>query len=179
MATANPFVILSLAALLAGITVSAPALADTPQANCAPDKPILPDDLHGWASPTHLAAADTVSALDHAILLPGQAVLAALRPTPDVSYALRPDDRGGTVSSGGMMVFNAPRAGTYRIMLDARAWLDVVRDGASIGSTHHGRGPACSGIGKMVDFPLPAGRAIVQISGSPKPEIEIMVIPVP
>lgn len=183
MATAKPFVIPSLAVLLLGLPLSAPARADgpppAPPAACTPDKPALPDDLRGWASPSHLAAAGTVSALDHAVLPPGQAVLVALRPTPDVSYALRPDEPGGSVSSGGMVAFDAPRAGTYRVMLNARAWLDLVRDGAAVGSTHHERGPACSGIGKMVDFPLPAGRAIIQLSGSGKPEIEIMVVPVP
>ncbi|MFW7268003.1 hypothetical protein ACMAUO_08510 [Gluconacetobacter sp. Hr-1-5] len=179
MASAKPFVISTLAALMLGLTLSAPTRADTPQADCMPDKPVLPDDLRAWASPTHFEAAGTVSALDHAVLPPGQAVLVALRPTPDVSYALRPDEPGGTVSSGGMVAFDAPKAGTYRVMLNARAWLDVVRDGAAIGSTHHEHGPACSGIGKMVDFPLPAGRAVIQLSGSGKPEIEIMVVPVP
>ncbi|GBR07317.1 hypothetical protein GLI01_34490 [Gluconacetobacter liquefaciens] len=179
MATAKPFVIPALATLLIGLAPSAPARADAPQANCTPGKPALPDDLRAWTSPTHFEAAGTVSALDHAVLPPGQAALVALRPTPDVSYALRPDEPGGTVSSGGMVAFDAPKAGTYRVMLNARAWLDVVRDGTAIASTHHEHGPACSGIGKMVDFPLPAGRSVIQLSGSGQPEIEIMVMPVP
>lgn len=179
MATAKPFVIPALATLLIGLTPPPPTRADTPQAHCTPGKPALPDDLRAWASPTHFEAAGTVSALDHAVLPPGQAVLVALRPTPDVSYALRPDEPGGTVSSGGMVAFDVPKAGTYRVMLSARAWLDIVRDGAAIGSTHHEHGPACSGIGKMVDFPLPAGRSVIQLSGSSQPEIEIMVVPAP
>lgn len=179
MATAKPFVIPSLASLLVGLTLCAPARADAPQAACTPGKPALPDALRGWASPTSLSAASTVSALDHAALQPGQAALVALRPMPDVSYALPPDKPGEKVSSGGMVAFVAPKAGTYRVMLNAHAWLDVVRDGAAVASTHHEHGPACSGIGKTVDFPLPAGQSIIQLSGSGTSEIEVMMVPVP
>ncbi|MBB2205496.1 hypothetical protein [Gluconacetobacter takamatsuzukensis] len=185
MASARPFVIPSLAALLVGLALSAPALADAPPAaaplppDCAAGAPPLPEALRGWAVPAHMAAAGTVSALDHAVLAPGQAVMLALRATPDVSYALQPDEPGGTVSSGGMVAFDAPVAGTYRVMLNARAWLDVVRGGSAVASTHHEHGPACSSIGKMVDFALPAGRAIIQLSGSGTPEIEIMVVAAP
>ncbi|MDT8872835.1 hypothetical protein RAA17_21465 [Komagataeibacter rhaeticus] len=64
-------------------------------------------------------------------------------------------------------------------MLGAKAWLEVVRGGETTESVHHQHGPACSGIGKMVDFQLPAGRSVIELSAAGSPEIEIMVVAVP
>lgn len=173
-------------ALVAGLFVvlAPPARsADTPHAHaqntCEAGKTVLPAELQGWTSPTTGTALANTTDLNAVVLTPGKAFRAALHHTGDVTYALRPNEPGGKVSWGGMVAFDAPAAGTYRVMLGVRAWLDVVHDGKALDSVHHQHGPACSGIGKMVDFSLPAGRSVIQLSGSGKPEAEIMVISIP
>ncbi|KXV62940.1 hypothetical protein AD949_09065 [Acetobacter orleanensis] len=147
--------------------------------NC-PKGPIsLPDALKGWAEPASVITAATSKELDGVKLTVGKSVAAHLRSTAEMQYVARPEEPGGKVSSGGMFAFDAPAAGTYRVMLGSRAWLDVVQDGKTVVSSDHHRGPACSGIGKMVDFPLTAGRAVVEVSGSGKPDMTVMVIRVP
>lgn len=147
--------------------------------NCPKEAAPLPDALKGWTGPTSVTAAATAGELDGVKLTAGKAVAAQLRSTADMHYAVRPEQPGGKVSSGGMFAFDVPAAGTYRVMLGSRAWLDVVQDGKTIVSSGHNRGPACSGIGKMVDFPLVAGRAVIEVSGSGKPDMTLMVIPTP
>ncbi|MFT8718920.1 hypothetical protein [Acetobacter sp.] len=145
---------------------------------CPSGQVVLPDALKGWASPVTMTAAANTTTLENTVLKPGQAAQLTLQHTGEMQYALRPTEPGGKVSSGGMVAFDAPAAGTYRVMMNVRAWLDVVHDGKAVDSVHHQHGPACSGIGKMVDFPLPAGRSVIQLSGSGKPVAEIMVVPV-
>ena len=146
---------------------------------CDAAKTELPDDLRDWATPMPVMAAADGAGMRNVILIPGRAVMARLRPMEEVRYALPPTQPAAQGSSGGMVVFEAPMAGTYRIMLGGRAWLDVVRAGEAIASVHHQHGPACSGIGKMVDFQLPAGRSVIELSAGTGPEIEIMVTAVP
>lgn len=166
------------AATLSGAWAAAPAAMDMHQ-HCEAGKTVLPPGLEGWATPVDMTAAATVAGLDAAVLTPGKAARVTLRRTPEMAYALRPAEPGGKVSSGGMLAFDAPVAGTYRVMLNVRAWLDVVRAGKPLDSVHHQHGPACSGIGKTVDFVFPAGRTVIQLSGSGKPVSEVMVVPVP
>lgn len=149
------------------------------QDTCEAGKTVLPAELQGWASPAKGTALADTTDLNAAVLTPAKALRATLHHTGDVTYALRPSEPGGKVSWGGMVAFDAPAAGTYRVIVGVRAWLDVVHGGKALDSVHHQHGPACSGIGKMVDFSLPAGRSIIQLSGSGKPEAEIMVVSVP
>ena len=67
------------------------------------------------------------------------------------------------------------RPGTYRVALGAGAWVDMLRDGKAIASTAHGHGPACSGIRKIVDFPLTPGSYVLQLAGSPDANIPVLV----
>nr|WP_298798417.1 hypothetical protein [uncultured Acetobacter sp.] len=147
--------------------------------NCPKEAAPLPDALKGWAEPAAVTAAATPEGLDAVALTTGKAVAAKLRSTAEMHYAVRPEQPGGQVSSGGMFAFDVPASGTYRVMLGSRAWLDVVQNDKTILSSGHNRGPACSGIGKMVDFPLSAGRAVIEVSGSGKPDMQLMVIQPP
>ena len=173
----------ALAALLVlAMGAATPALAAEPQPHAVPDACAgtqLPDDLSGWATPEAVAAARDGAGLGSVILAPGRAVLARLHPVNEMKYAQPPAQPGDQGSMGGMVVLQAPVAGTYRIMLGAKAWLEVVRGGEVTPSVHHQHGPACSGIGKMVDFQLPAGRSVIELSAGGQPEIEIMVVAVP
>ncbi|GBR00448.1 hypothetical protein [Acetobacter oeni] len=135
-----------------------------------------------WRTPTALTAATNEAALPKATLSPGQAARIHLANTANVYFAhtpARPDTSTDTSpTTGGMIRFTVPAAGTWRVMLGSRAWIDVLSNGTAIPSTAHHHGPACSGIGKVVEFSLTPGTLYtLQLSGSSKPEIEVMIAP--
>lgn len=81
-------------------------------------------------------------------------------------------------SYGGTVPFTILTAGVYRIALSQGAWIDVI--GAvltPVPSVAHNRGPACSGIAKIVDFALQPGTYQLQLSEAKAPAIKVMVAP--
>lgn len=80
---------------------------------------------------------------------------------------------------GGMVPLIMPKSGPYLIALDVPAWIDVIEGGVPVASIDHARAEQCTGIHKIVRFPLMAGRHVLQISGSPKATARIMVVPAP
>ena len=104
---------------------------------------------------------------------PGQAQLAdRLTVGPTVELPLRAAGEVRLVSQrrpvpgsfAGAFPLEIKAAGTYRIALSAKVWIDVVRDGAPVESTGHEHGAPCSGVTKIVAFRLDAGRYTVQLS---------------
>lgn len=162
---------LVLAAAMPAVPAAEPQCAATPAAP--------PSELAAWSAPRALVAATSVAGGGKALLQPGGAAELALAPTPQVAYAVRPERPGGSVSHGGLLTIRVARAGTYRIAIDSAAWLDVVAGGKLVDSVNHGRGPACTGIRKMVDFRLEAGDALLQIAGNGKSSIRVIVAAVP
>lgn len=158
-----------------------PAAAQRQQAEaqCPADAAPLPAELSGWATRTPLTAAVNTGELARSTLTPGKAVDLALKPTPQVSYVLRPENPGGSVSNGGMAGFTVDRAGVYRVAIGTAAWIDVVHEGKAAMSVGHGHGPACSGIRKMVDFKLEPGSYVLEIAGNGSPVISVLVTPLP
>lgn len=66
---------------------------------------------------------------------------------------------------GGLLSFEVPAAGRYRISITSRHWIDVL-DGKSVltSSAHHG--PGCELLHKIVEFDLPTARPLtLQLSG--------------
>lgn len=139
----------------------------------------LPAEMAGWARRSPLAAADSAKRLSRATLSIGQGIDAALRPTGDVRYAVRPEKPGGSVSHGGLFGFTIAEAGTYRVAIGSAAWIDVLKDGATATSSAHGHGPACTGIRKMVDFPLTPGRYVLQIAANGSPTLPLLLTRLP
>lgn len=166
--------------LASAIALSFPTLAsaaDTPKCTT----PVAPTgELSSWPQQTPLAATGTMPGLPSATLVVGKAALVTLLPTPQVKYPLRPEKPGGSVSYGGLLGFDVAEAGTYRVALGTGAWIDVVGDdGKAIASTGHGHGPDCTGIRKVVDFPLAPGSHTLQIAASASPEIGLLVVRLP
>jgi hypothetical protein len=159
------------------------------QANTAPCAAVVgpPPELAGWSSKTPITASAfaeqrvAVRAPVKARLLPitlplGEAFTATLRPSGSVFPPVRPSKLAAEGSSSGIFTFTAPEAGRYRVALGVGAWVDVVAEGQAVTSVTHGHGPACTGIRKMVDFDLKAGRHLLQVVGSPTPKVDIMVV---
>ena len=70
-------------------------------------------------------------------------------------------------------------ADTIYVIGDIHGRLDLLKGKKPIASTAHGHGPICTGIRKMVDFPLERGRHVLQIAGSPGSTIPVMVARLP
>lgn len=168
-----------IAAALAVMTITAAAQAEPTASPCPAQGAPLPAELTGWTASRPATAANSADGLPRAVLKPGMAVDAALSPARDVRYAVAPEKPDAADSHAGLFAFDVDAAGSYRVALGSSAWVDVVEDGHAVASSAHGHGPECSGIRKMVDFPLKSGRHILQISGSGSPAIAVMIARLP
>jgi hypothetical protein len=138
--------------------------------------------LDGIYAPWAEDAADAATATGagdvsgHSIAL-GVRTQLSLKHRDEVVFVLPPEepDMPAEYVYSGMVVFDVPEAGTYRIASVEGMWLDVVQDGALIASTAFGRGPEC--MGKFVEFPLQAGDAVLQLSGGPYETVDILIVP--
>jgi hypothetical protein len=166
---------LGLAAVAAG---PIEAQESAPPPACA--APVAPTgELAPWTMPFQLKAAETETSTSRARLPIGQAANLTLLQTPDVRYPLRPEKPGGSVSYGGLVLIDVREAGTYRVALDSAAWVDLVRDEQAVKSTAHGHGPNCTGIRKMVDYPLTPGPYVLQISANGRPQMTVLLARLP
>lgn len=168
-------VLAALAVLATPFAASAQMAPAAPAATCAAMDKDLPAELSTWTAKKNLVAAKGVAGLDTAVLRPGQAFVATLAPTPEVTYIVQPEKPGGTVSKGGLFAIDVPAVGSYVIALGTGAWIDVLKGDAAQRSTGHGRGPACTTVRKMVSFGLQPGRYVVQISANAEASLPIMV----
>jgi hypothetical protein len=164
--------------LVGGGASAQDAMAGHERATCAAPAP-LPADLAGW-SVAHrpLKAAVKTSGTAKALLVQGTAFDATLAPTPKVEYVLEPGKPGGSVSYGGLFAFDVAQAGRYRVAQSGRSWVDVIVGGKAVTSAAHGHGPECSGVTKMVEYDLPAGRHLLQIAANGEAALTVMVAPV-
>ena len=148
-----------------------------PPENCSGVAP-PPAGMEAWSSPTPLAAAASETDLAKAVLKPGQAITARFAPVADVSYRVPPEKADGPATYGGLYRLTVAEAGTYRVASSAAPWMDVFAPGSTTPTktAHFGHGPACTGLGKMVEFALQPGDYLLQFSESLKPDPEIMVV---
>jgi hypothetical protein len=160
------------------LTVLAQRPNTVPKETCAGPVP-PPPALAAWTQPTDLAAARHPAELAQAALTPGRAVTAQFYPVADVEYRVAPEKADGPQVYGGMFALKITRAGTYRVAAGAGPWMDLFQGKTPVTSVAHGHGPACTGVGKMVDFPLQPGDYLVQFSESLTPRTEILVAMLP
>lgn len=164
--------------LLASMALAGPVLAQERLPVCA--APVAPTgDLAAWASPADRTAAADMAGLPAATLAIGEAARVKLLPTPAVRYPLRPEKPGGSVGFGGLVRLHVTTPGTYRVALGSGAWIDLVAGGEAVVSTAHGHGPDCSGIRKMVDFPLETGDYTLQIAANGADAITVLAVKLP
>jgi hypothetical protein len=145
------------------------------QTACPASAEPVPPALAGWtAGPPMAAAAEPVSAPVAPI---GEPVEVALRSAADFKPAVSATRAAAADSHGGLVAIDVGRAGRYRVVLSNASWVEIVSKGSAIASTGHGHGPRCSGMRKIVDFDLPAGRHLIQLTGSPDATVRLMVVP--
>lgn len=79
-------------------------------------------------------------------------------------------------ASAGLLRFRVPRAGSYRVSVDAPFWLDVVADGKTIASTDFNGSPGCDKPRKIVVYSLPADTELMlQLSAAPESQVRVSV----
>jgi hypothetical protein len=169
--------ILTMAALIAPQT-GTPAQQEN-QRSCTTGLVAPPGELAGWSTRIPLTAARDASGLRKATLNIGSAAEITLSSTSEVRYLARPEKPGGSVSYGGLFTFTVAQPGTYRVALGSGAWVDVLNGKKAVTSVAHSPGPECSGIRKMVDFPLTPGRYTLQIAANGEPALPLMIVRLP
>lgn len=165
----------SLLAMLLG--AQAPAAAPAPAAPrpvCTARAPI-PAALAGFDAAMPVTAAAGVQGIGEAMLPIGRGVVATLPLSAQVTYPIAPSRPQGATSHGGVFAFSAPQPGRYRVALGAPAWIDVVANGAPLPSVAHGHGSDCSPVHKTVDFDLKPGRYLLQLVGSDRASLAMMI----
>ena len=148
-----------------------------PPENCSGRLP-PPAGMEAWSSPAPLPAAASEADLAKAALKPGQAVTAGFAPVGAVRYRVPPEKADGPATYGGLYRLTVDEAGTYRVASSAAPWMDVFAPGSTTPTktAHFGHGPACTGLGKMVEFVLQPGDYLLQFSESLTEDPEIMVV---
>jgi len=156
----------ALLAALAGLPVSSSQAiaAETPA--CVAIK--LPAEWAGWATPK-AAPADGA-------LMPGKAYIVTLSPMADVPITAFDGKELPEGSRGAVFNLVIRQAGTYRVTVGDPMWIDLIGPEGVVESTAHAHGPDCSGLGKMVDFPLKQGAYRLELSAAEVPTSAVMAI---
>jgi hypothetical protein len=144
------------------------ALLGTVTARAQEACPVMP-------KPAVVTAAVSADGLGKALLMLGQTMLVVLHPTKEVSYPTEPEKLSGAAAQGGLVAVMIPEAGTWQVSLNSGAWIDVLQNGIAVTSTAHGHAFTCSGLRKVVDFPLAPGRVVIQISANVDPSLIALV----
>ena len=107
----------------------------------------------------------------------GRHYAASLRPQPEVRFATAPGRaRNPENAAAGLLHFRSGKAGRYRISLSSHHWIDVVDHGKRVDSIAHEGRSGCERLHKVVEFELPARRAItIQLSGGDRKNVSVVV----
>jgi hypothetical protein len=95
----------------------------------------------------------------------------------ELSFTTKPATAAaGDSDYGALLHLTVPEAGTWRISLESKLWVDVLADGVAIASSDFQGRPGCSAPHKIVEFVLPAGKVLtVQLSGAAAPTVKLSV----
>jgi hypothetical protein len=136
----------------------------------------LPPALAAWAKLPTPAEANAASAPGRPVLEPEQPLALRLRPEAEVQLPHRPGQvRKADNAHSGLVWARVPADGTWRIAASGPVWIDVIGPAGPVASIGHGRMAPCTSIRKVVDFALPAGSWLVQLSGNPGFELRLML----
>jgi hypothetical protein len=95
----------------------------------------------------------------------------------EVSFATKPGKAAmGDGDYAALVHLTVPAAGSWRISLDSKLWVDVLADGGAIASSDFQGRSGCSAPHKIVEFVLPAGKVLtLQISSGTAPTVKLSV----
>ena len=166
------------AGIAAAVGVSHPAAAamqdPATDPGCANVRVALPAELSHWSTRTLLTAGHAPR--NAPVLGIARAADLRLAPLSEVQPRIVPGKPPSAGSYAGLVMFQVPRPGIYRVALGQKAWIDVIRGRAGMASSAHAMGPRCTGIAKLVDFPLRPGRYVMQVTGAPTPTLPATIV---
>ncbi len=160
-----------IACLLALCVLPAPAAAAQPAPDMCKDAPPSPEPWTSWMQSGTAIAGGVPHSAPRLIL--GKPVVATLRPTVQVQYAVQPEKQRPK-SYGGLFTLAVKTPARIGIGLSGPAWVDIVMERQSVKSAGGDHGPECSAIGNIVWFDLPAGVHLIQIADSRTRELRVM-----
>lgn len=167
--------VLVLTALLA-LAFTAVARADDPCDGFAWDVRVERALFARDAQPVTAAAA-IAQAPELAVATPYALLLA---PQEQVQFAVPPGKKVVPAGAhGGLVTTRVARAGRFRISLDAPAWVDVVVGGQALPSQAFQGRAGCSAPHKVVEFELPAGQLLIQVSAAQPDRVRLTVTEAP
>jgi hypothetical protein len=127
------------------------------------------------APPAGLEAWTSAPGMTADLIAPGKNIMLTLQPADGVTFPMPLERKPIPGTFGGVYHVTVAAAGTYRVVLQNGAWIDLVRDGKSLTSVGHMEGTPCSGIRKIVDFDLQPGIYIVQLSNAKTAQMRILI----
>jgi hypothetical protein len=103
-----------------------------------------------------------------------------LIPQEQVQFAVPPGKKAVPAGAhGGLVRTRITRAGRVRISLDAAAWIDVVVGGQPLPSQAFQGRAGCNAPHKVVEFELPAGPVLIQLSAAQPDRVRLTVTEAP
>ena len=128
-------------------------------------------------SPRAIAAGQDTGAAP--ALLPDALYEVALEPQDKVTLAVPPGGRARTQGVfAGLARLQITAAGTYRIALAAPGWIDVLGEHGALAAGEHAGG-GCDAPHKIVQFDLPPGEFVLQLSSVGASRIRLTVTRAP
>lgn len=127
------------------------------------------------APPAGLEAWSTAPGTTADAIAPGKNIALTLQPIDSMTFPVPLERKPTPGTFGGVYHVTVAAAGTYRVVLQNGAWIDLVRDGKSLTSAGHMEGAPCSGIRKIVDFDLQPGTYIVQLSNARTAQMRVLI----
>jgi hypothetical protein len=119
--------------------------------------------LFAGTSQPMIAARDTNSA---PVLLPARLYALSLAPQTQVELAVPPGRKANAEGAfAGLAHLKVTVPGLYRISLDQSGWIDVAGERGVIAASDFSGAAGCSAPHKVVQFELPAGELVLQLSG--------------
>ena len=161
--------------MLAGLAGLGTALADEP---CTPMKwDVARERALFSGTPRPVAASQEASAAPQ--LVPDALYELALKPQQQVALSVPPGKKARTDGVfAGLARLHVTAAGTYRISLAAAGWIDVVGATGPLAAADHAGG-GCEAPHKVVQFELPAGDLLLQLSSVADPRIRLTLTRAP
>jgi hypothetical protein len=105
-----------------------------------------------------------------------QAFVLKLQPVSSVKFTVAPGGKKAPADNGGLVTFEAPETpGTYQVTLSDGGWIDLVQNGASLGSSAHSGATGCDGVRKSVRFAIANAPVVLQLSGVKGEAIKIAI----
>ncbi|WP_439534246.1 hypothetical protein [Polymorphobacter sp.] len=135
----------------------------------------LPTDLAAWARPP-IPIAASAKTTNAPSLTPGTPARLTLHPSAGVTLA-QPAGKVRTPANvhAGLIRVRIPAAGTWRVSASQPLWIDVLSGSTALPSGKFGALAPCTTIHKVVEFDLNPGDHLIQLSGNPGPDVELMV----